>query len=111
MYRVLKPGGEAVIHDLRRDASPEAIKAAVKEMGLGWFNCAADEMDVALAPQAGLLAGRVPGDGWGDALWDLRDQLRPDWLGGIPLEVTSGKGRGWQQHDFAGNFPTNFTVR
>jgi ubiquinone/menaquinone biosynthesis C-methylase UbiE len=38
MYRVLKPGGKAVIHDLLRDASPDAIKVAVKEMGLGWFN-------------------------------------------------------------------------
>jgi len=38
MHRVLKPSGEAVIHDLRRDASPDAIKAAVKEMGLGWLN-------------------------------------------------------------------------
>ncbi len=38
MYRVLKPGGQAVIHDLRRNATPEAIKAAVKEMGLGWFD-------------------------------------------------------------------------
>jgi ubiquinone/menaquinone biosynthesis C-methylase UbiE len=38
MYRVLKPGGKAAIHDLLRDASPEAIKAAVNEMGLGWFN-------------------------------------------------------------------------
>ena len=38
MYRVLKPGGEAVIHDLRKDASSDAIKAAVREMGLGWFD-------------------------------------------------------------------------
>jgi ubiquinone/menaquinone biosynthesis C-methylase UbiE len=38
MYRVLKPGCKAVIHDLRRDASPGAIKAAVQEMGLGWLN-------------------------------------------------------------------------
>ena len=37
MYRVLKPGCRAVIHDLRQDASSEAIKAAVNEMGLGWF--------------------------------------------------------------------------
>jgi ubiquinone/menaquinone biosynthesis C-methylase UbiE len=38
MHRVLKPGGKAIIHDMRRDASPEAIKATVQEMGLGWFN-------------------------------------------------------------------------
>jgi ubiquinone/menaquinone biosynthesis C-methylase UbiE len=38
MYRVLKQGGKAVIHDLRRDASPESIDAAVKEMGQGWLN-------------------------------------------------------------------------
>jgi ubiquinone/menaquinone biosynthesis C-methylase UbiE len=38
MCRVLKPGGKAVIHDLDRLASPEAIRAAVSQMGLGWFN-------------------------------------------------------------------------
>ena len=38
MYRVLKPGGKAVIYDMRKDASTDGIKAAVKEMGLEWFN-------------------------------------------------------------------------
>jgi ubiquinone/menaquinone biosynthesis C-methylase UbiE len=38
MYRVLKQGGRAVIFDLRRDATSEAINAAVREMGLGWVN-------------------------------------------------------------------------
>jgi ubiquinone/menaquinone biosynthesis C-methylase UbiE len=38
MHRVLKTGGKALILDLRPDASPEAIRADVKRMGLGWFN-------------------------------------------------------------------------
>jgi ubiquinone/menaquinone biosynthesis C-methylase UbiE len=38
MHRVLKPGGKALIHDLRPDASPEAIHAEVKKMGLGLIN-------------------------------------------------------------------------
>jgi SAM-dependent methyltransferase len=38
MYRVLKPGGRAVIHDMRQDASPDAIRATVEDLGLGWFN-------------------------------------------------------------------------
>lgn len=38
MYRVLKPGGKAVIYDMRKDASAEGIKAEVQEMGLGWLN-------------------------------------------------------------------------
>jgi ubiquinone/menaquinone biosynthesis C-methylase UbiE len=38
MYRVLKPGGQALIIDLRRDASMESINQAVNEMSVGAVN-------------------------------------------------------------------------
>jgi hypothetical protein len=38
MHRVLKPGGQALIIDLRRDASKESIKQAVDAMKLGFIN-------------------------------------------------------------------------
>jgi len=38
MHRVLVPGGRALILDLRPDASPEAIDAHVRGMGMGWLN-------------------------------------------------------------------------
>jgi ubiquinone/menaquinone biosynthesis C-methylase UbiE len=38
MYRVLKPGGQALIIDLRRDASMQSISEAVQGMHLGTVN-------------------------------------------------------------------------
>jgi ubiquinone/menaquinone biosynthesis C-methylase UbiE len=38
MHRVLRPGGKALIYDLRPDAPSDAIDAEVKRMGLGWLD-------------------------------------------------------------------------
>jgi len=38
MHRVLKPGGTAMIFDLRGDASPAEINRHVDQMGMSWLN-------------------------------------------------------------------------
>ena len=37
MHRVLKPGGQAVIYDLRPDAAPDGIRDLIRRMELGWL--------------------------------------------------------------------------
>jgi len=38
MYRVLKPGGKALVSDLRRDASTAEIDKHVNTLGMSWLN-------------------------------------------------------------------------
>jgi hypothetical protein len=38
MHRVLKPGGRAVIMDLRKEASMPDISAYIQKAGFGWFD-------------------------------------------------------------------------
>src|SRR5215510_12796384 len=38
MHRVVKPGGRAVIIDLRKDASMHDINAYIQKVGFGWFD-------------------------------------------------------------------------
>lgn len=40
MYRVLRPGGRALIIDLRKDASIEDIDSYIEQAALGWANAA-----------------------------------------------------------------------
>jgi ubiquinone/menaquinone biosynthesis C-methylase UbiE len=44
MYRVLKPGGQGLIIDLRRDASLDSINEEVARMGLGFFSALTTRM-------------------------------------------------------------------
>jgi len=38
MFRVLRPGGQAIIHDLRKDVSLDEINSYIQKSGRGWFD-------------------------------------------------------------------------
>jgi len=38
MFRVLRPGGHAIIHDLRKDVSLDEINSYIQKSGRGWFD-------------------------------------------------------------------------
>jgi ubiquinone/menaquinone biosynthesis C-methylase UbiE len=38
MFRVLRPGGQAIIHDLRKDVSLDEINSYIQKSGRSWFD-------------------------------------------------------------------------
>ena len=86
MYRVLKPGGKAFIIDLRPDASPADIAAAVDGMKLSWLNALRHKVDLqAHAAQARPLERELSADGCADAVQDVH----------VPGRVDRARGQRW----------------
>jgi ubiquinone/menaquinone biosynthesis C-methylase UbiE len=88
MYRVLKPGGEALIIDLRSDASKESVYQAVNAMHLGPVN----RIMTKLAFRFMLLKRAYTKSEFEElsAKTKFRDiQIRPDLIG---LEISLSKG-------------------
>jgi len=57
MYRVLKPGGKALITDLQKDVSKESVKA-VDRMGLGGVNTVIRKLAFRFMLSSGRTRGR-----------------------------------------------------
>ena len=71
MYRVLKPGGKAVIIDLRPDVSKADIATEVNRMNLGWLNSLFTRLTLQWL-RLRSLESDFPADGLADPLQDMR---------------------------------------
>jgi ubiquinone/menaquinone biosynthesis C-methylase UbiE len=84
MYRVLRPGGKALVSDLRHDASPVEIDREVEGMGLNWIGeritkltfstmllkrAYNDQQVQAFLAEAGIPNARVRTSGIGFEIW------------------------------------------
>ena len=94
MHRVLRPGGEALIIDLRSDVRRDEIDAHVERDGARPVRCPHDEADLPPhADQAGLHGGPVPDHGRREPVRGCRDRVVSDRPGGDAAEVKPDRSR------------------
>ncbi len=86
VYRVLKPGGTAVIFDLRPDASPAGIRAEVDQMNLGWLNSVMTRFILRMLTRRAL-EGNVPRDGHSDPIQIMRRSGKLDRVRSLIPEI------------------------
>ena len=80
MCRVLKPGGRAVVIDLKRNASPKEISQGIDAMGLSWFNGILTK----LAFKTMLIKSAYTKEEFQQMLWETRFkgvEIKEDYMG------------------------------
>ena len=81
------PGGEAVIADLRKDASLDEIDDYVNQSGRSGFDAWLTRQSFPMADQAGLYPGRIPAHGRREPLRHVPDHPEPHRIRGAPGEA------------------------